>query len=103
MAKNRGGSPMSTILCLPMSWSSRRLRQSFQAVITAVVLAVMSTGSFAQNAESDDLEFDWAPNFPIGAGIPELSSLDQNGQEQNFDSLKGERGLLFLLSRSFDW
>ena len=94
---------MSTILCLPMSWSSRRLRQSIQAVITAVVLAVMSTGSFAQNAESDDREFDWAPNFPIGVGIPELSSLDQNGQEQNFDSLKGEHGLLFLLSRSFDW
>ena len=94
---------MSISLCLLMSWSSRRLRLSFQAVIIAVVLALMSTGSFAQDAESDDPEFDWAPNFPIGARIPELSSLDQNAQEQNFDSLKGERGLLFLLSRSFDW
>lgn len=94
---------MSTSLCLPVSWSSQGLRQSFQAVITAIVLAVMSAGSFAQNVESDDPEFNWAPKFPIGAKIPELSSLDQNAQEQNFDSLKGERGLLFLLSRSFDW
>jgi len=48
-------------------------------------------------------EFVWAPNLPIGASIPDISAQDQDGNLRTFDELKGEKGLLFMLSRSFDW
>ena len=69
----------------------------------ALALALASAGSLAQDTTDSEQAFDWAPAFPIGARIPDLASLDQNAEKQDFDSLKGERGLLFLLSRSFDW
>lgn len=83
--------------------SSLRLRCRFQSSLAAIVLTLASAGCIAQTAASSDAEFIWAPDFPIGAKIPDLTSLDQNAEEQTFNSLKGERGLLFLLSRSFDW
>ena len=48
-------------------------------------------------------DFVWAPDFPVGASIPEISAQDQDGYVHTFDELKGEKGLLFMLSRSFDW
>jgi peroxiredoxin len=48
-------------------------------------------------------EFVWAPDFPVGASIPDISAQDQDGNLRTFDELKGEKGLLFMLSRSFDW
>jgi len=45
----------------------------------------------------------WAPDFPEGVTIPALEAQDQDGVMQTFDSLKGEKGLLLLLNRSFDW
>ena len=48
-------------------------------------------------------EFVWAPDFTPGTSIPEISAEDQNGTLRSFDDLKGEKGLLFMLSRSFDW
>ena len=78
-------------------------RRSLAALLAAFALALASTGSLAQSAAGTEQTFNWAPNFPIGSSIPDLTSLDQNTQTQDFNSLKGERGLLFLLSRSFDW
>ncbi len=72
-------------------------------LLTILALALASAGSLAQDTTDSEQAFDWAPAFPIGARIPDLASLDQNAEKQDFDSLKGERGLLFLLSRSFDW
>lgn len=48
-------------------------------------------------------EFVWAPDFPVGASLPEISAQDQDGKLRTFDDLKGEKGMLFMLSRSFDW
>ena len=48
-------------------------------------------------------EYAWAPDFSVGLPIPEISAEDQNGIVRTFDDLKGEKGLLFMLSRSFDW
>ena len=48
-------------------------------------------------------DFVWAPDFPVGASIPEISAQDQDGNLQTFDGLKGEKGMLFMMSRSFDW
>ncbi len=48
-------------------------------------------------------EFVWSPDFTVGTSIPEISAQDQDGNVRTFDDLKGEKGLLFMLSRSFDW
>ena len=52
---------------------------------------------------SNGQDYDWASGFPVGSSIIDISAEDQNGMVQTFDSLVGEKGLLFMLSRSFDW
>jgi len=65
-----------------------------------ILLALILGGTF-QIALAQ--EHAWAPNFSVGLSIPEISAEDQNGILRTFDDLKGEKGLLFMLSRSFDW
>lgn len=48
-------------------------------------------------------DFVWAPDLPVGASIPAIEAPDQNGAIRQFDDLVGERGLLLMFSRSFDW
>ena len=48
-------------------------------------------------------DFVWAPDLTVGATLPEISAQDQNGSTRSFDDLVGENGMLFMLSRSFDW
>jgi hypothetical protein len=43
----------------------------------------------------------WGPN--IGAAMPMLSALDQDGHLQNLQSLSRSNGLLFVFNRSVDW
>lgn len=64
------------------------------------LVALTLTGLFQHAAAQ---EFVWAPDFPVGASIPEISAQDQDGKLRTFDDLKGEKGMLFMLSRSFDW
>jgi len=64
------------------------------------LLTLMLLGSFQVSIAQD---FVWAPDFPIGASVPEISAQDQDGTVQSFDDLKGEKGMLFMMSRSFDW
>ncbi len=47
--------------------------------------------------------FDWAADFPLGSHIPVLEAPDQNGQLQTLDTLAGEKGLVLVFNRSFDW
>ncbi len=54
-----------------------------------------------QVAQAQD--FVWAPDLPVGASLPEVSAQDQNGDLRSFNELVGENGMLFMLSRSFDW
>ena len=74
-----------------------RLHKPRQLAFAALLL-LLSIGTTASAQE-----FVWAPAFPVGSAIPDLSSKDQNGELQNFDTLKGEHGLILLLNRSFDW
>jgi cytochrome oxidase Cu insertion factor (SCO1/SenC/PrrC family) len=60
----------------------------------------MFVGAF-QSAAAE--EFAWAPDFPVGASIPVISAQDQNGAPRSFDDLKGEKGLVLFLNRSFNW
>ena len=48
-------------------------------------------------------DFVWAPALPVGATLPALDAADQNGQRHSFADLTGEKGLVLVLSRSFDW
>jgi len=43
----------------------------------------------------------WGPS--VGATAPMLSALDQDGNHQDLESLKGSNGLLFVFNRSVDW
>ncbi len=66
-----------------------------RSLLALVLLAVLQV-SLAQ-------DYVWAPDFPVGSALPEVVALDQNGELRRFDDLKGENGMLFMLSRSFDW
>ena len=64
------------------------------------LLTLLLFGSFQVSMAQD---FVWAPDFPVGASVPEISAQDQDGNVQLFDDLKGEKGMLLMMSRSFDW
>jgi peroxiredoxin len=48
-------------------------------------------------------DFVWAPALPVGAALPAIDAVDQHGQRHTFADLTGEKGLVLVLSRSFDW
>ncbi|MBT3532015.1 MAG: hypothetical protein HOF74_13610 [Gammaproteobacteria bacterium] len=64
--------------------------------MSILLLLVVSNTSLAQ-------DFVFAPDFPVGSSVPEISAQDQNGNLRDFDELVGEKGMLFMMSRSFDW
>lgn len=74
--------------------------QTRVSVLSRFLLTLMLLGSFQISIAQD---FVWAPDFPVGASIPEISAQDQDGDVQTFDDLIGEKGMLFMMSRSFDW
>lgn len=65
------------------------------AVLT-VLLTFASAPLFAQ-------QWVWAPDFEVGDTLPAIAAPDQNGQVQSLADLTGEKGLVLVLSRSFDW
>ncbi len=69
-------------------------------LLSKTFLTLILASSF-QFANSQD--YNWAPDFPVGSSIIEISAQDQNGAVQTFKDLVGEKGMLFMLSRSFDW
>ena len=74
--------------------------QSRIGIVSRFLLNLILLGSFQVSIAQD---FVWAPDLPIGASVPEISAQDQDGKVQSFDSLKGEKGMLLMMSRSFDW
>ena len=58
---------------------------------------VMFTGNLVAQ------DYVWAPDFPVGSSLPAISAQDQDGNLRSFEDLVGENGMLFMLSRSFDW
>ena len=73
-----------------------RGKASFLASLTLLLSTALLPISHAQ-------EFVWAPDFPIGSPIPDITSQDQNGVVRDYNSIRGDRGVIFLLNRSFDW
>jgi cytochrome oxidase Cu insertion factor (SCO1/SenC/PrrC family) len=68
----------------------------FYRLLTALMILSLSSLASTQ-------DFVWAPDFPVGTSIPAIEAVDQDGVVRTFDELKGEKGLLLMLSRSFDW
>jgi len=68
----------------------------FSRGIISLLLATLTLTAQAQ-------AFDWAADFPLGSHIPVLEAPDQNGQLQTLDTLAGEKGLVLVFNRSFDW
>ena len=73
-----------------------RCKASFLACLT-VLLSVALTQ--ARNAQ----ESAWSPDFPVVTASPDLSSQDQSGAVRDYDSIKGDRSVIFLINRSFNW
>ena len=74
--------------------------QPHVCAMSRFLLTLMLLGSFQVSIAQD---FVWAPGFPVGASVPEISAQNQDGNVQSFDGLKGEKGMLLMMSRSFDW
>ena len=76
----------------------RALRRS----LFAIALAGLAQMGYADSAFTPtEYAAAWGPS--IGSTAPELSALDQDGKQQNLQSLKGTNGLLFVFNRSVDW
>ena len=78
-----------------MQSHSQRIGTIGKSLLALFLLSVFQV-SLAQ-------DYVWAPDFPVGSSIPEISAQDQNGNQRDFEDLVGENGMLFMLSRSFDW
>lgn len=76
------------------------MTQKIMRSISGILLACsLLLGSMTASAQ----EFVWAPEFPVGAQLAEIAAQDQNGELRQFEDLVGDSGMLFMLSRSFDW
>lgn len=74
-----------------------------QALVKAPVRTLLTVLLICTYPATVAQEFVWAPEFPVGDTIPEISAPDQDGNVRSFDDLVGANGMLFMLNRSFDW
>lgn len=73
------------------------IRRTFRAGLPAVALSLL----LLQSAQAQ--EFIWAPQLPVGSALPAISAQDQTGTLRSLQEISGEKGLVLVLSRSFDW
>lgn len=57
----------------------------------------------AGTANAADDAFVWAPTLSVGSVLPAIDSVDQNGNPHTFADISGDKGLILVMSRSFDW
>lgn len=65
-------------------------------VVTLLFVILFSAAATAQS-------WQWAPDFPEGAKLPPIAAQDQSGTVRTLADLSGDKGLMLVLSRSFDW
>ena len=73
------------------------LRRTIRAGLPAFGLSLV----LLQSAQAQ--EFIWAPQLPVGSALPAISAQDQTGTVRSLQEISGEKGLVLVLSRSFDW
>jgi len=68
---------------------------------------ILGFGTVSLMAQAQQPEFDANANLKtgpeVGRKIPSFSAVDQTGKFQDFDSLKGPKGLVLFFNRSVDW
>lgn len=69
---------------------------NLRALLISVSLLMVTSPAMTQ-------EWVWAPDFDPGDPLPAISAPDQNGNIKTLADLTGEKGLVLVLSRSFDW
>lgn len=75
-----------------VDWRSVLRRSLFVSVLAGFAQFAYAESEYAAN---------WGPS--IGSTAPMLSALDQDGNPQDLNSLKGSGGLLVVFNRSVDW
>ena len=78
-----------------IQFNARRTGSAGKTLLALFLMTVFQV-SLAQ-------DYVWAPDLPVGSALPEISAQDQDGTMRSFNDLAGENGMLFMLSRSFDW
>jgi hypothetical protein len=77
-------------------------RVSWLRALRRSVFATALAAGLTQFAYADsEYAASWGPN--IGSTAPMLSALDQDGNQQDLESLRGPKGLLIVFNRSVDW
>ena len=64
------------------------------------------TGEQAVDSGADrgfDQDLDIVTGPEVGERIPDFRAMDQNGDWQDFDSIKGPKGAAIVFHRSADW
>jgi len=74
-----------------------------RSLVRLLALPVLLLSCVLGTSAATAQDFVWAPSLPVGASLPAIDAVDQNGQRHTFADLTGEKGLVLVLSRSFDW
>ncbi|NKB98269.1 MAG: hypothetical protein GKR90_07215 [Pseudomonadales bacterium] len=80
-----------------VNWRPTLLRSLFATALAGFIPIAHADAEYVATQYAAS----WGPS--IGSTAPELSALDQDGNQQNLKSLKGSNGLLFVFNRSVDW
>ena len=74
---------------------------SFHYLVRTLVAALAVTALMSHALQAQ--EFVWAPDLPVGAALPAISAQDQSGTVRTLQDIMGDKGLVLVMSRSFDW
>lgn len=64
-------------------------------------LATLALGAIVAPVGANEYQAQWGP--PVGAALPAIAALDQDGDARQLADLAGERGTLLFMVRSADW
>lgn len=74
-------------------------RKALRISLTLASLSISATLSTITGAQ----EFVWAADLPVGAPLTPISAPDQHSNTHTIDDLVGEKGLVLVMSRSYEW
>lgn len=74
---------------------------SFHYLVRTLVGALAMTALMSHALQAQ--EFVWAPDLPVGTALPAINAQDQSGTVRTLQEITGEKGLVLVMSRSFDW
>lgn len=79
------------------------MQRFFRPYLLRSIIMSFFVIALAGNATAADDAFVWAPTLSIGSTLPSIDAVDQNGNAHSFADLSGDKGLILVMSRSFDW